>query len=221
MGAKAVATALARQSQFGWRFLVENCLVTQSLDGDFLQGLLVENTPYKDTVYIWDFILPSFHPRPSLALNFSLRLDDGGYFVGSPGDIVKRVVETLGNDDGSKLGIRSPTSLVMFINKHARKVEFHYNHPVSTAFSMAAAHALEGDASIAKQIFLSLQQRTSNDVPDDPVRTLTLACLDCLEQGRSLRPVLDSATTANRARWRIVPVKPAARKPSDGDKPDR
>jgi hypothetical protein len=46
MGAKAVASALGRQPPWGWAFIVDNCLVTTSIDGDLLQGLLIENTPY-------------------------------------------------------------------------------------------------------------------------------------------------------------------------------
>ncbi len=212
MGATRIIAALARRTDFEWRFVIERKILGRVQNGDLLTGLLVDNTACKNTVRVWDFALPWFHPTGSLALNFCRMIGSGSYVQGDTSTIVARISDLI-TMEKSTLNFMSPTfTHDDFLAQNQDLMIFHVQYPVSIVFDVAAVNSLSGKDGIAFQMFSSLTDRLHEYPESNRVRAMSIACLDQLRAGQSIRPVLDPVAAENKASWRITPVKHLAEK---------
>lgn len=78
------------------------CKTGECLKADpkhFLEGMVVERTPYKETYYIWSIIAPTWIDAVSMRLTYGARMGKGRYFEGSSEKIIMAIMEELERDE--------------------------------------------------------------------------------------------------------------------------
>jgi len=80
------ATRILRlvQDRAGITARLHRDLLYSPLESHFLKGILVENTPYKDTVYLWTVCMPLYCQFTFVVLSYSKRIGNvvkGGYLL--------------------------------------------------------------------------------------------------------------------------------------------
>ena len=93
-------------------FQYKTCFLLKSNEGDFVEGLLVESTSYKDTFYVWSVICPTWHLVSEPKLDYGNRLLDGSYFVGNAIEISDKIVEAVRVDDVARRRCCGPPTQV-------------------------------------------------------------------------------------------------------------
>ncbi len=93
-------------------FQYKTCFLLKRNEGDFVEGLLVESTSYKDTFYIWSVICPTWHLGSEPKLDYGNRLLGGSYFVGDVIEISDKIVEAVRVDDVARRRCCGPPTQV-------------------------------------------------------------------------------------------------------------
>src|SRR5271165_6340603 len=95
------ATRILRlvQDRAGITARLHRDLLYSPLESHFLKGILIENTPYKDTVYVWSVCMPLYIPVTHVVLTYSKRLKGGAYFVGTAAEIAESIDASIVNSD--------------------------------------------------------------------------------------------------------------------------
>ena len=170
----------------------------------FIDGLLVEGTPYKDTAYIRRLVVPLFFGRDFVNLNYSRRLSNAGsknsdLFRGSTADIVAAFVQSASDlrltDDLSE-----PYSVSRFLKTFYTPFSPTFN--ISWAFDFGCAWAIEGNLELAKLWLDSVRERELRRRPirDDESRESRRRLLETEETLAALAESYDGVVASVRER---------------------
>jgi hypothetical protein len=207
MGAKAVVAELENKSKYRWRFVIKNRLVTLSLDWNFLQGILIENTAYAETSYVWVVFVPWFDIYGSY-MTFGHRLRGGGAFEGEPTKIADDICKTLDADLSLRELLFEPMTLARFVDLNPTMLKSPENFHPGQIFDLSVLLALDGQKETALSLLKAILSGQNPITYRERETEITRSVMNCLENDQPLQPLLDPLIAANKARWPIRPVKP-------------
>ena len=123
----------------------------------FVEGILIERTPYKETFYVWSFINPIWTGHCLIRLSYSERIAGGRYFVGNAKNIIEEIIFEIRNSTLYLARISGPeTTARLFLNtvtqKYHQIVEHSKLNGHKKAFDFGIAFALDNRLKDSKEI---------------------------------------------------------------------
>lgn len=116
----------------------------------FLQGILIERTPYKDSVYIWLVVCPLFRPIDLVSLNYSKRILGGGLVTGSPREISNKTLSYLHNSDDEIISsLNTPVEIHSFLEARLKVSNWRNNPIIPEIYDFGVMFAAAGQISNA------------------------------------------------------------------------
>ena len=188
---------------------------------EIAHGLLIEGTPYKDTVYVWHLRLPFFYPWLFRNLTYcdripSNRAGNEYYFQGDDKTIADTVVERI-IETGLREKIQRPVALGDLYVLSIDAMPERYNG-LPFVFEMAMAHHLTGSFE-KSAIFLDfLRQELAKPSLRVGQSDAFLVVFDTIER---LLPLFDGPPAEVTARLRALIHENAARLGFVAAPPDR
>ena len=164
--------------------------------GFYFRGILLERTGRRSSLYLWNVVLPRFHPSPNLALNFSDRLNSGFTLDGSEQEITDQAVAGILDPPGLRQRLETPLTPSEFLDGQTVALAHPHHKPLTTVFDLAASAALARQDELAMQLFNVIERRTS-DEPTDQVRLFAGAVRDALRSGASVEQILERISQEN------------------------
>lgn len=197
-GARDVDNAIKTIQGFHASIIIKNSACVFERDGIFLQGLLVEKTPYYHTFYIWELVYPLFHPNPNLSLNFSRRIGRGKMFEGSAEDVSDQVASCI-HDDGTlrdrlfgTISNKDFLAIEPLIGQHPE------NFPVAVVFDVAAVMMLKNMLDHASRLLQHIWEKRSVCMENDLLHSLVEHLLNNMADETSVRSVVDIVAKCNK-----------------------
>ena len=95
--------------------IVKNSFCIKIGSNNFLEGLCIERTPYKNTFYVWSVACPLWSASNKIYLDYSERIKEASYFTGELDSIISDITDSLPQKDNfSKRMQGSETTLQSF-----------------------------------------------------------------------------------------------------------
>jgi hypothetical protein len=207
MGTKAVVRELTQNSALGWKFIVNNRILTKNLEGEILQGILIEKTSFNQKIFVWVVAMPWF-ALDGRYLRFAYRLEGGRFFEGDAKKIADDVTKLIYNDPNLQRVISEPISLQDVIDFEPAIMTHPENFPAGTVLDLAILHALDGQVRTALDMLAALLDRKDSYPLGEASAEIARSVVECLHRSESLQPLLQPLIAANKSRWPIKPIKP-------------
>lgn len=148
----------------------------------YTKGIAFERTGRRNSLYLWNVIIPSFDQGSQLLLNFSERLNDGYTLDGSEEEIVATSIACILNRPGLLASLLAGEAPSDFLDRYPVPVEYPEHAPAVVVFDLAASAALAGRTETAIRLIIALRNRT-NYVPDETITRHAETLLSTIEQG--------------------------------------
>lgn len=198
VGTKDVLAAIKKLEGFDDAVDIKNSACVFERRKMFIQGLLVERTPYRHAFYIWEFIYPLFHPNANLALNFSRRIGQGGMFEGSAEDISGQVASCIREDGVLRDRLFRPISNKDFLAIQPLVFRHPENFPATVVFDVATAMVLENMTDHASKLLQHIWEKRSVCAETGLLHLLVKHLLDNMGNETIARGVVDILAECNR-----------------------
>ena len=203
MAARVIAKLL-RQS-FPYLTLYKGGALCKPDPSIFVEGILVENTPYKEKSYGWVFSCPLWKMDTDLTLSYGTRIKSGKFLEGNAEQIAATIVnEIVGTAEEHRLKSEHEMSVSEFLNKYYNQFDFRQAIQVYKLKDFAIANVAIGDLALAHAALIKL--RSLYQQPER-ISPQVVELVSCIENSGDVNEILDRLLQEGKSKLQQLRVK--------------
>ena len=163
--------------------IVRNHFMYTNRSQFFMTGIMIENTPYKDTIYCWSLIVPMYHPGPNIPLAFGQRIGQSNYIEGSVDVMADEIFTLVSSDPLLRQSLFKPVNPVDFVASQSILIDYPKNFPANSVFDVAVGAALARNPKLAFELLQHVRIREA-DRSSSIARDRADALSEAIAQGK-------------------------------------